>query len=205
MGLYEQREEFEEDLKQIFQLVEGEIDECTVRPGALFFIYRQNTDFARPADLNYELADGMCGYDRIHLTAEEWAGSPLQFEVDYGGSEGIYLDLFYNSVGGNILHVVTLSSSWARTERRSSGLLITSGNSPIRLTGENPSTKRRKKKSPLKKNSSSMTRFGQGSLAAVYPRKETRKWQKRFSCTILTVFTAACRRRRVPRSHSRSG
>lgn len=114
MGLYEQREEFKDDVKKLFQLVDGEIDECTVHPGALFFLYRQNTDFARPADLEYELAGGVFRYGSIKLTAEDWADARLQFDVDFGANEGIYLDLYYE-IDGKTVVVGTVKT--LRTDR----------------------------------------------------------------------------------------
>ena len=111
--LKEYREEFAEDLKQIWQLVSGKINECTVNSGALLFLYRQNCAFARPNCLDYEIPVARTYNQKIHLSWEDWAGdwADLQYEVEFGASEGIYLNLFHKDVDdGKQIPVATIKT-----------------------------------------------------------------------------------------------
>ena len=78
----------------------SQINECTVNSGALLFLYRQNCAFARPDCLDYEIPTARFYGQKIHLDWETWAGdwSDLQYEVEFGASEGIYLNLVHKDV-----------------------------------------------------------------------------------------------------------
>ena len=88
-------EKLAKEIEEIKKVATGEVKSVEVSPSAFFEVLKQAVADKRPEHLDYEEC-----YDRDveKLTIDKWGYDEskysLKWEVDFGGSEGIYLDIW---------------------------------------------------------------------------------------------------------------